>query len=120
MEILYWEFSRTYARPYRNVRSIVLKEYTDEQIKIIRRFEVARGDEREQLLEVMGPDGKLISGYQSRLREARQRLRLLDSELDAWLNFFGTTDKFMSAEAREIYEGLREQYLVPAMIGEAK
>ena len=120
MERLYWEYSRTYARPYRNIRDIVLREYTDEQVKIIRRYEVARGTEREEILEVMGPDGKLISGYQKQLREARQRLRLLDPTLDAWLYFFGTTDKFMSHESREIYESLTEQYLVPEMIGEAK
>ena len=120
MERLYWEFSRTYARPYRNIRDIVLREYTDEQVKIIRRFEVARGTEREEILEVMGPDGKLISGYQKQLREARQRLRILDPELDAWLYFFGNTDKFMSHESREIYDGLVKQYLVPEMVGEAK
>lgn len=120
MEKLYWEFSRTYARPYRNIRDIVLREYTPEQVKMIRRFEVARGDERDALLEVMGPEGKLISGYQSKLREARLRLRILDPELDAWLYFFGTTDKFMSAESKEIYNNLAKQYLVPSMVGEAK
>ena len=120
MERLYWNFSREYGRPYRNLREVVLNQYTPEQVKIIRRFEVARGDEREQILEVMGPDGKLISGYQKMLREARQRLRLLDTTLDAWLYFFGTTDKFMSTEAEEIYNGLKSQYLVPAMTGEVK
>lgn len=120
MEKLYWEFSRTYARPYRNLRDIVLREYTPEQVKMIRRFEVARGDERDALLEVMGPEGKLISSYQSKLREARLRLRILDPELDAWLYFFGTTDKFMSAESKEIYNNLAKQYLVPSMVGEVK
>ena len=120
MEILYWEFSRTYARPYRNLRAIVLNEYTPEQVKVIRRFEVARGEERQQLLEVMGPDGKLISGYQRQLREARMRLRLLDPTLDAWLYFFGTIDKFMSAESEDIYNELTKQYMTQAMVGEAK
>jgi len=120
MERLYWEFSRTYARPYRNIRDIVLRGYSEEEVKIIRRYEVARGTEREEILEVMGPDGKLIAGYQKQLREARQRLRILDPEMDAWLYFFGTTDKFMSYESREIYDNLTKQYLVPSMIGEAK
>lgn len=120
MEQLYWQFSRDFGRPYRNLRQVVMNEYTDEQVQIIRRYEVARGDEREQLQEVIGPDGKLIAGYQARLREARQRLRLLDPTLDAWLYFFGTTDTFMSTESKEIYEKLTEQYLTSAMIGEAK
>lgn len=119
MEILYWEFSREFACPYRNVRQVVLNEYTPEQVQIIRRFEVARGAERDELLEVMGPDGKLISGFNSRLREARMRLRILDPTLDAWLYFFGTTDKFMSHESEALYNTLRERYLTPAMIGKA-
>lgn len=117
MEILYWEFSREFARPYRNIRAIVLREYTDEQVKTIRRFEVARGAERDQLLEVVGPDGKLISGFNKRLREARLRLRLLDPILDAWLYFFGTTDKLVSVESAETYGTLQTQYLTSAMIG---
>jgi len=120
MEKLYWQFSREFARPYRNLKTVVLNEYTDEEVMIIRRYEVARGDERIEIQNIMGADGKLIAGYQKRLREARQRYRILDPTLDAWLYFFGTTDKFMSHESEEIYNGLTEQYLTPAMIGEAK
>jgi len=121
MEILYWNFSRTYARPYRNLRSIVLNEYSDEEKQIIRRFEVARGEEHEALLEITGSDGqKLISGFQSKLRDARLRLRMLDSELDAWLYFFGTTDKLLTTRSEETYNNLAKQYMTPAMIGEAK
>ena len=120
MELLYWEFSREYARPYRNLREIVLRSYTPEQQQIIRRFEVARGDERTELQEVMGPDGKLISSFQRKLREARLSLRMMDPELDAWLNFFGTTDKLVTAKAKEVYADLRKQYLTDSMIGSAK
>ena len=120
LEILYWEFSREYARPYRNIRTVVLNQYTPEQVQIIRRFEVARGEERSKILEVMGPEGKLISGYQSDLREARLRLRILDPTLDAWLYFFGSTDTFKSHEAEDIYNELVRTSLTPAIIGEAK
>ncbi|KKK77650.1 hypothetical protein LCGC14_2851450, partial [marine sediment metagenome] len=71
MEKLYWQASREYMRPYRNLRSIVLAEYDPEQIQLIRRYEVASVTEREELQEVLGPDGeKLISGFNRRLREA--------------------------------------------------
>ncbi len=117
MEKLYWQVSREYMRPYRNLREIVLREYDPEQIQQIRRYEVAPAAEREQLQEIIGPDGlKLISGYQKRLREARQRLRILDPTTDAWLNFFGTTTSLISTEAKSIYEDLREKYLVESMI----
>jgi len=118
MERLYWNVSREHLRPYRNLRDIVLREYDEEQVKHIRRFEVARGTEREELQEIIGPDGlKLISGFNKRLREARQRFRILDPLTDAWLNFFGRTDTLMSKEAEQMYEDLRKQYLTPDMIG---
>jgi len=117
MEKLYWQTSREYLKPYRNLRNVVLNEYTPEQVKLIRRYEVARGAEREELQEVLGPDGeKLISGFSRRVREARQRLRILDPELDAWLNFWGNTDTVMSKEGAEIYENLRKQYLTEQMV----
>jgi len=117
MEKLYWQVSREFMRPYRNLRAIVLREYEPEQVQQIRRYEVAPAAEREELREIIGPDGvKLISGYQKRLREARQRLRILDPETDAWLNFFGTTTALLSSEAKEIYEDLRKRYLTKEMI----
>ena len=117
MEKLYWQISREYIKPYRNLRDIVLAEYSDEQIQQIRRFEVARGTERKELQAVIGPEGtKLISGFNRRLREARMRLRILDPTLDAWLNFFGRTDVVLSTEAEQVYNSLREQYLTEAMI----
>ena len=117
MEKLYWQASREYMRPYKNLRTIVLTGYSPEQIQQIRRYEVASVSEREQLQEVIGPDGtKLISGYQKKLREARQRFRILDPETDAWLNFFGSTTSLLSVESEQIYNDLRSTYLVPAMI----
>ncbi len=117
MEKLYWQVSREFMRPYRNLRAVVLREYEPEQVQQIRRYEVAPAAEREELREIMGPDGeKLISGYQRRLREARQRLRILDPEMDAWLNFFGTTTALMSIEAKQIYADLRKKYLTKDMI----
>ncbi len=117
MEKLYWQISREFMRPYRNLRAVVLREYEPEQVQQIRRYEVAPAAEREMLRDVIGPDGeKLISGYQRRLREARQRLRILDPETDAWLNFFGTTTALLSAEAKQIYEELRKKYLTKDMV----
>lgn len=117
MEKLYWQISRDFMRPYRNLRDIVLREYDPEQVQQIRRFEVASAAEREQLREIIGLEGeKLISGYQRRLREARMRFRILDPTTDAWLNFFGTTTKLLSTESGQIYEELRKRYLTKDMI----
>ena len=117
MERLYWSASREYFRPYRNIRTIVLNQYTDEQRQQIRRFEVARGAEREELKQLIGPDGKkLISGFNERVREARQRLRYIDSDLDAWSYFFGNTDSFITKTAEDKYNQLKERYLTEDMV----
>jgi hypothetical protein len=117
MERLYWQISREYFRPYRNIRTIILNTYSDEDRASIRRFEVARGDERKALQELIGDDGqKLISGFEAKVREARQRLRFLDHNLDAWSYFFGNTDSFLTNEAERRYKELTKQYLTPAMI----
>ncbi len=117
LEKLYWNVSREFMRPYRNLRDIVLQQYSPEEIQQIRRYEVAPAAEREALQEIMGPEGdKLISGYQRTLREARQRLRILDPSMDAWLNFFGITTSLLSTEAEVKYEEMRKKYLIKAMI----
>jgi len=117
MERLYWSVSREYLRPYRNVRTIVMGQYSDEERQQIRRYEVARGTEREALKEVIGPDGeKLIAGFNTNVREARQRLRYADPELDAWSYFFGNTDSFITTTAEEMYNDMTKQYLKESMV----
>jgi len=117
MEKLYWQTSREYLRPYRLIRNVVLEQYTPEQQELIRRYEVARGTERDEIRATPGPEGrKLISHFTSTLREARQRYRLLDPTTDAWAYFFGSTDTLLSTQAKETYKQIEKQYLNPVMI----
>ncbi len=117
MEKLYWTVSREYFRAYRNIRTIVMAQYSDEEKKQIRRFEVARGSEREALQDIEGPEGdKLISGFNSKVREARQRLRYVDPTLDAWSYFFGNTDSFLTDDAKAQYSELVKQYMTSEMV----
>jgi hypothetical protein len=118
LEQLYWQVSRDYLRAYRNVKGIVLNQYSDEERQILKRYEVARGDEREQLGSILSSSGNtLVSEFTSSVSSARQRLRILDPELDAWLYFWGTTDKFNSIAAEEKYNELKSKYLTPSMAG---
>jgi len=118
MEKLYWSVSMEYLRPYRLVRNLVLEQYNDEQRQQIERFEVARGAERDELQDIIGPDGeKLISGFASKVREARQRMRMIDPELDAWCYFFGITDTLLSAKSKERYAELEDKYIDNSMAG---
>ncbi len=117
MEKLYWQISREYLRPYRLIRNVVLEQYTPEQQELIRRYEVARGAERDEIRATPGPEGrKLISHFTSTLREARQRYRLLDPTTDAWAYFFGTTDTLLTTQSKETYKQIEKQYLTPMMI----
>ncbi|KKM04894.1 hypothetical protein LCGC14_1759620 [marine sediment metagenome] len=118
MERLYWDTSREYLRPYRLVRNAVMMDYDDEQKRVIRRYEVAHGTERKELLEVIDPrtGNKLISQFNADLRGKRKNLRMVSPTLDAWLNFWGKTDKLLTPEAESIYTKLQKDFMTPEMI----
>lgn len=109
---LYWQVSREYFRPYNRVQTVQLELYDEEQKRQIRRFLTTPSDtERDALKEVLTPDGtKLISGYTAETRQARQNMRLLNPELDAWLLFFQITQKTMTDEAQRLYTEYRRKY----------
>lgn len=116
MERLYWQVSRDFLRPYRLVRNAVLERYTPEQQQQIRRYEVARGQERTDLQNLPGPEGyKLIAHFRQQITLVRQRMRYTDPELDAWCYFFGITDTTLTGQAKDTYNQLAKQYLVPTM-----
>ena len=116
MEKLYWQISRDYLRPYRNVRNAVFSGYSPEEQYALRRFEVARGAEREALRALIRPDGKkLISSFSAETREVRRRMRYTDPTLDAWLYFFGKTDTFQTEQSKGMYQNFETQYLRPEM-----
>jgi hypothetical protein len=122
MERLYWNISREYIRPYRKVRQLYLDKYNPDQKAIIQRVESSEGTEREALMAQVDPKTgrKIYSQFSEEVRSAREALRQMSPDLDAWLNFWGKTTSFQSPAARSKYEELRKQYLVPAMIGNRK
>ena len=74
-------------------------------------------EERKELQQVIGPDGrKLVAGFRSNLREARQNLRMAQPDLDAWLYFWGITDTFLSKQAELGYNDLVDQYMTRDMV----
>ena len=116
MERLYWDVNKEYLRPYNQAKELVLESYSAEQQALIRRYEVARGDERENIKSLPGPDGNLlISGFTSKLSKVRKALRNIDMEMDAWLYFFGITDTFVNSGSETYYKNLTQQYMVDAM-----
>jgi hypothetical protein len=113
LEKLYWKVSREFIKPYRRIRDIVLSEYTSEEQYLINSYGSADVERRNELELLADSKGEaLISGFNSKVRQARINYRRLDPELDAWLNFFGSTDSFITQQAQDIYATLKSQYLV--------
>jgi len=109
---LYWWVSREYLRPYRNVRQLVLTDFSPEEQAIIERWYVAPTGEKQALQEEIHAvtGNKLISEFQSRLTTARKNLRLIDPELDAWVCFWKDL-KPLSPQAEVIFADLRSKYI---------
>lgn len=118
MEKLYWEFSKEYAAPYRNLGNIVLREFDSDSQDIIRQYRHSSGPERQELRNAVDSQGnKVIAAYESLLQEAHTKLRVLSPETDAWLNFFGYVTTFKTKEAERIYKDLESKYLTQTMVG---
>jgi hypothetical protein len=108
---LYWTTSRKYLAPYRNVRVAVIQTYPEESQRLINRYVRADLAERQRIRKEVGPDGeRIISDFEDKLRNARENLRILDPTLDAWLLFWGKTDKPLTAQAAVQYNELLRRY----------
>ena len=98
-------------QPYRNLREAVIDQYTEEQQTILRRYPRAEGVELDRLKATLGEAGqRLISDFEGKLRVARENLRHMSPELDAWLAFWGRTTAFKTSQAKNRYIQLMLQY----------
>lgn len=108
---LYWESSREYLRPYTNLREAVIQQFSPEEQSILRTYTHAEGFELDQLRDVKtGTGDKLISTFETMLRDARINLRMMDPQTDAWLAFWGRTSTFRTKNAKLMYADLLAQY----------
>jgi len=112
---LRWEVTREWFRPYnRRGQAILVTQYAPEEQRQINEFYRASPARRAELREALAEDGdKLIASYQEDMRVAGQNLRMLNPELDAWLLFFGKTDKLQTPAAEQSYSEYCQQYGVP-------
>jgi len=112
---LRWEVTREWFRPYnRRGQAILVTQYSDAEQRQVNEFYRASPTRRAELREVMTESGnKLISSYQADMQLAGENLRMLNPELDAWLLFFGKTDKLLTTAAEKYYKEFASQYGVP-------
>lgn len=105
---LWWQINREYVRPYRRVRDVTIERYTPEQQAIINRWYVASAREMEAL-EQWQID--LVNNARNETSIARRNLRLLDPELDAWLNVFGTVDTLLTPQSETAYSRIKSEII---------
>ena len=116
---LRFEVNKQYFRPYKNLRDVILHQFEPSEQRLIREFlaqiRLLGGKERaEEIrgLEFAQGDTTLIAEYNGRVSKAKQNLRIVDPELDAWLNVFGEAFSFQTAEARSRAEEITRQLQV--------
>ncbi|KKM18186.1 hypothetical protein LCGC14_1668260 [marine sediment metagenome] len=113
---LTFEISQKYFRPYKEIRDVVLASFNKEEQSLIREFlakvRLIGGEPRAaeiQQIPFAGGDTTLIAEYNNRVRTSRVNLRVVDPELDAWLNVFGETHSFLTQQARSRAEEITRQ-----------
>lgn len=100
-----------YVRPYQKTFDFILKSYSKEEQRIIKRASFTDSvDERTALLAEERPDGaNIVATFRAELTLFRSRLRVLDPELDArlamWRGLSPKTEKGL-----ELWRGLRKSY----------
>ncbi|KKK59264.1 hypothetical protein LCGC14_3036120, partial [marine sediment metagenome] len=116
---LRFEISRKYFRPYKNIRDVVLSGFNPEEQLLIREYRakirlLGFKDKAEELGTVPfeGGDTTVVGEYNERVRRSRINLRVVDTELDAWLNVFGEASSFQTAGARERHDEIIRQLRV--------
>lgn len=108
MERLFKDITNTYFRGYWAVSRIILDEFDEEQIALIKEF-YADGTSltrKEELREITDPKTgrQLISLYETMSSESRERLREASPHLDYWLYVFGYITKPRTPEARALVD----------------
>lgn len=108
MERLFKDVTNTYFRGYWAVSRIILDEFDEEQIALIKEFyaDATTLTRKEELREITDPKTgrKLISLYESMSSESRQRLREASPHLDYWLYAFGYITKPLTPESRALVD----------------
>src|SRR4030042_3846288 len=113
---VYWQVSRDFMRPYRNLRDTLIEQYTPEEQKIIHQYTHAEGAELEALKAIEVDGQHLIAGFESKLRLVHENYRDISPETDAWLYFWGKTSTLRSKEAEVIYADMMRQYRPGAIV----
>ena len=118
LEIAHYEINRTLFRPYHALFDIVLEDFPlDEQALILEHRDTytERAQEIQEIVsKADGADGdQMISLFSSRLRQAHDNLRVLNPELDAWLNIFREVRGFKTEIAETRTKAIRQELGLP-------
>lgn len=98
-----------YIQPYRNLFDFILQDLPGDEQRIIKIFYFTDdADEEAAMREQVDSEGnKIVSKFNTILKEAREAMRILDPELDARLVFWNEVSQPKTDRAREIWRELR-------------
>ena len=104
VQVLRWNDSREYLRPYKNVRSIVQRRMSDEDQLVIERFLRSEAAERQDIRAELRPDGRSpVAVWESEVSITRTNMRLINPDLDSVLLFWGETTGVLTQAAQDLY-----------------
>lgn len=109
---LYWRDSREYFQAYRNIRLLVLKRFTPEQIQLIETFRQRPESPEGRRIrdeEMYDEKTKLVAHYDALLSTGHKNMRMLDPELDGRLRFWGKVLTPATDEGDEVYLRLLQE-----------
>jgi hypothetical protein len=112
LQNLYYSDSTQYFASYRNLRNLVLAQYTPEEQSLINQYYRADRPVQDAIRkEVMAgnPEQKLLADFEKKLRTARENLRIADPVLDAKLSFWKGMKPLTPAAEQEL-KRLNKQY----------
>jgi hypothetical protein len=112
MRKLYWKVSRDFIQPYNQVQDVIISTYKENEQYWIRAYSRADTTEQNRIEKFYMENGEfLMTDYNKKLSNAHESMRLVDPELDSWLNFFGKVKSFKTPEAEQKYNELKNKYL---------
>ncbi len=112
LEALYFNVTQEFLIPYNNIRGGIMQEFTEGERVTIRKAREAKFDDRQVLLREKrdeSPAGEpifIVAEFEKRVRTARENLRDVDPELDAWLVFFNRATNVRTTAARNLLSGI--------------
>lgn len=109
MDRLNKEITEKYLRPYWDMQYLAMQQFSAREQRIIKEFRIMESEDpayREQIMQQVTDDGerKIISSYNSLIKDLREMYRTASPLVDYWLWFFGITTTVKTPAAQKLID----------------